>query len=149
MDPTTVRQVAEWTGGHVAGGARKDPVGPDVVIDSRKATPGSVFVAIPGERVDGHDYLGAARAAGAGVALVEHPVDDELAQVVVADTISGLSALARGVVADAVAASAVDADVTATAANGVTVLNAANARKATVAKTSQPARTPEVRNRRM
>ena len=112
MDPTTVRQVAEWTGGHVAGGARKDPVGPDVVIDSRKATPGSVFVAIPGERVDGHDYLGAARAAGAGVALVEHPVDDELAQVVVADTISGLSALARGVVADAVAAGLVVVGVT-------------------------------------
>lgn len=65
MDPTTVRQAAEWTGGHVAGGARKDPVGPDVVIDSRKATPGSVFVAIPGERVDGHDHLPPARPAPA------------------------------------------------------------------------------------
>ncbi len=32
------------------------PLGPDVVIDSRVATPGCVFVALPGERVDGHDF---------------------------------------------------------------------------------------------
>ena len=29
-----------------------------VVTDSRKAGPGSLFVCVPGERVDGHDYLG-------------------------------------------------------------------------------------------
>ena len=40
-------------------------VGPDVVTDNRAASPGALFVAIPGERVDGHDYAPAAVAAGA------------------------------------------------------------------------------------
>ena len=35
-------------------------VGPDVVIDNREATPGAIFVAIPGERVDGHTFAAAA-----------------------------------------------------------------------------------------
>jgi UDP-N-acetylmuramoyl-tripeptide--D-alanyl-D-alanine ligase len=30
----------------------------DASIDSRKVIPGSLFVALPGERVDGHDYVG-------------------------------------------------------------------------------------------
>ncbi|MHB8756870.1 MAG: Mur ligase domain-containing protein, partial [Bacillota bacterium] len=33
--------------------------------DSRRVRPGDLFVAIPGERVDGHTFLGAAAAAGA------------------------------------------------------------------------------------
>jgi UDP-N-acetylmuramoyl-tripeptide--D-alanyl-D-alanine ligase len=44
-------------------------------VDSRQAGPGDLFVALPGERVDGHDYVQAAFAAGAVVALVERPVD--------------------------------------------------------------------------
>ncbi len=43
----------------------------DVVVDSREATPGSVFVAIPGENVDGHDYIGDAIQRGAIVALAD------------------------------------------------------------------------------
>ena len=31
-------------------------VGPDVVIDTRKVTPGALFIALPGTRVDGHDF---------------------------------------------------------------------------------------------
>ena len=42
----------------------------EVVIDSREATPGSLFVALPGERVDGHDFLADAIARGARAALV-------------------------------------------------------------------------------
>jgi len=41
-----------------------------VVIDSREVTPGSLFVALHGERVDGHDFLSAAVARGARGALV-------------------------------------------------------------------------------
>ncbi|WP_167599216.1 UDP-N-acetylmuramoyl-tripeptide--D-alanyl-D-alanine ligase [Chlorobaculum sp. 24CR] len=44
-----------------------DPV---VVIDSRKAVEGSVFVALPGERTDGHRFVGAVFAAGAAWAVV-------------------------------------------------------------------------------
>jgi UDP-N-acetylmuramoyl-tripeptide--D-alanyl-D-alanine ligase len=42
----------------------------EAVIDSRKAIPGSLFVALPGERADGHDYVEAAFANGASFALV-------------------------------------------------------------------------------
>ena len=40
-----------------------------VTLDSRTVEPGDLFVAIAGERVDGHDFLGAAAAAGAVAAL--------------------------------------------------------------------------------
>lgn len=43
--------------------------------DSREAAPGSLFVAIPGERVDGHDFVSKALAQGATCALVERPGD--------------------------------------------------------------------------
>jgi UDP-N-acetylmuramoyl-tripeptide--D-alanyl-D-alanine ligase len=46
----------------------------DVVIDSRLAIPGSVFVALPGERVDGNDFIAAAFAKGAMAALVQKDV---------------------------------------------------------------------------
>ncbi|KPV52833.1 hypothetical protein SE17_13110, partial [Kouleothrix aurantiaca] len=42
----------------------------EAVIDSRLATPGSLFVALSGERVDGHNFLADAVARGATAALV-------------------------------------------------------------------------------
>jgi UDP-N-acetylmuramoyl-tripeptide--D-alanyl-D-alanine ligase len=42
----------------------------EAVVDSREATPGSLFVALRGEHVDGHDFLAAAVARGACGALV-------------------------------------------------------------------------------
>src|SRR6266508_2080346 len=43
---------------------------PEAVIDSRLATPGCLFVALRGEKVDGHDFLAEAVSRGAGAALV-------------------------------------------------------------------------------
>ena len=43
----------------------------DLVFDARDATPGAAFFAVPGARVDGHDYAAQAVSNGA-VALVEH-----------------------------------------------------------------------------
>ena len=40
-------------------------------IDSRQVTPDSLFVALPGEHVDGHDYVGEAFSRGACLALVK------------------------------------------------------------------------------
>ncbi len=42
----------------------------ETVIDSRLATPGSLFVALSGEKVDGHHFLANAVARGASAALV-------------------------------------------------------------------------------
>ena len=51
------------------------PVITEAVIDSRQVIPCSLFVAIPGERVDGHGFLIDAFNRGASFALVEHDVD--------------------------------------------------------------------------
>jgi UDP-N-acetylmuramoyl-tripeptide--D-alanyl-D-alanine ligase len=48
-----------------------------VVIDSREAIAGSLFVAFKGDRLDGHDYVSDAFDRGAIAALVEHDVQGE------------------------------------------------------------------------
>lgn len=68
-----------------------------VVIDSREVRPGSLFAALPGDRVDGHDYAERAVAAGAVAVLASRPVG--VPAVVVDDVVAALGALARAVVA--------------------------------------------------
>ena len=46
----------------------------DIVYDSRKAAPGTVFVALRGAFTDGHDYVQSAYLNGAAVFLTEHDV---------------------------------------------------------------------------
>jgi len=99
MERITVRTLAAITGGTPRDG--DDPhalVGPGVVLDSREASGGALFVALPGERVDGHAFVAAAAKAGAGAALVARPVDADLPQVVVDDSLAAFAALARSVV---------------------------------------------------
>jgi UDP-N-acetylmuramoyl-tripeptide--D-alanyl-D-alanine ligase len=57
-----------------------------VCSDSRQIRPGCLFVALRGERFDGHDFVAAAAASGAVAALVERPVDAALTQIVVRDS---------------------------------------------------------------
>lgn len=67
--------------------------GRDAAIDARKLAAGEVFVALAGERADGHAFVAQAEAAGAAAALVAHPVADvALPQFVLGD---GRAALAR------------------------------------------------------
>ena len=99
MEPITLAALAQATGGRLVRAADPDVlVGPGVVIDSRQATPGALFVAFAGERVDGHDYVDAAASGGAAAALVAREVDVDLPQVVVDSPVEGLSRLARVVV---------------------------------------------------
>lgn len=63
-------------------------------VDSRHTTPGSLFVALCGERVDGHDFVAQAVAAGAAAVMVERPVEVGVPQVVVRDSLRGLGDLA-------------------------------------------------------
>lgn len=65
------------------------------VIDTRKITPGNLFVALKGERVDGHDFLAQAREAGASAALVSETRDDPLPQLQVQDVRKAFAAIAR------------------------------------------------------
>jgi UDP-N-acetylmuramoyl-tripeptide--D-alanyl-D-alanine ligase len=50
----------------------------EAVIDSRKAIPGSLFVALAGEQTDGHRFIHAAFEKGAQVALIQQEVDPSL-----------------------------------------------------------------------
>jgi UDP-N-acetylmuramoyl-tripeptide--D-alanyl-D-alanine ligase len=86
--------IAVWTHGRLLGG---DTEITGVAIDTRKLRPGDLFVAIKGERVDGHDYLAEAAARGAVAALVTRKVDSALPQVLVDDTALALGDLASAV----------------------------------------------------
>src|SRR4029434_1080845 len=50
----------------------------EVRDDSRAVGPGDLFVALPGQTVDGHDFLRAAAERGARAAVVERDVPDSL-----------------------------------------------------------------------
>jgi UDP-N-acetylmuramoyl-tripeptide--D-alanyl-D-alanine ligase len=67
-----------------------------VTVDSRAVAAGDLFVALPGERVDGAHYVSAAAAAGAVAALSTRP-DPALACVVVPDPVHALGRLAAAV----------------------------------------------------
>lgn len=71
----TLQEIAEATGGRLADGA--DPqtvVSGSVEFDSRKISSGALFVALPGQRVDGHDFAETAIAAGAVAVLAAREV---------------------------------------------------------------------------
>lgn len=71
-----------------------------VVVDSRRAEPGSLFAAVDGAHVDGHDYLDAAAANGAVAALVTRPVPQApIPTLLVRDVPAALGDLAREVLA--------------------------------------------------
>ncbi|MCJ7709231.1 MAG: Mur ligase domain-containing protein, partial [Chloroflexi bacterium] len=72
-----------------------DVAGTDIVgltEDSRQVRAGTLFVAVPGFHVDGHDFVERAAAAGAAAAVVERPVPGtDLPQVVVGAARSALA----------------------------------------------------------
>jgi UDP-N-acetylmuramoyl-L-alanyl-D-glutamate--2,6-diaminopimelate ligase len=68
----------------VAAGAPVDGLSiAGLAYDSRAVTPGSLFVAVPGDHVDGHDYVADAARRGATIALVERRVDADVPQLIV------------------------------------------------------------------
>lgn len=46
----------------------------EAAVDSRQVIPGGLFVALPGERVDGHDFAADAFQRGASFALIQHEI---------------------------------------------------------------------------
>ncbi|WP_088288963.1 UDP-N-acetylmuramoyl-tripeptide--D-alanyl-D-alanine ligase [Kineosporia sp. A_224] len=97
MIPLTLAEVAAATGGRLVDGAAPDAVVTGgVVIDSRAVTAGDLFVAFPGERVDGHDYAPGAVAAGAVTVLATRSTG--VPAVLVDDAQTALGLLARAVV---------------------------------------------------
>ncbi|GAC1590847.1 MAG: UDP-N-acetylmuramoyl-L-alanyl-D-glutamate--2,6-diaminopimelate ligase [Candidatus Velthaea sp.] len=65
-----------------------------IVTDSRSARPGAMYVALRGERVDGHHFAHAAVEGGAAVIVADHEVAVDAPQIIVADTRVAVSRLA-------------------------------------------------------
>ncbi len=70
-------------------------------IDSRRVRGGEIFFALPGERVDGHDFVAQAAEQGAAAIVVHRPLpwpsNPTCAWIQVDDTFAGLHALCRAV----------------------------------------------------
>jgi len=64
--------------------------------DNRQVEPGDLFVCIPGENFDGHDFAAAAREKGAAAALVSREINVDIPQIKVPDTVLGLQKIAEG-----------------------------------------------------
>lgn len=94
MKELTLKQLAQWCGGTVLEQYQSVTV-TGIQHDSRNVRSGDLFVALAGERVDGHDYLDKARQAGAVAALVSRPVEDDLPQILVEDTLLAYGAIAK------------------------------------------------------
>ncbi|WP_370200162.1 UDP-N-acetylmuramoyl-tripeptide--D-alanyl-D-alanine ligase [Aeromicrobium sp.] len=94
MIPLSLAAIAQAVGGVVHGDGDVVVTGP-ATLDSRAVTPGGLFVALAGERVDGHDFVGAALQGGAVAVLASRPV--EAPAVVVDDVTDALGRLARHV----------------------------------------------------
>jgi UDP-N-acetylmuramoyl-tripeptide--D-alanyl-D-alanine ligase len=97
----TIPEVASALDGQLTGEPEEQPI-TSVVVDSRQVTPGSLFVALKGQKHDGHDFILDAFVRGARAALVEKvPAIAEgrlmtrpLPMVQVGDTLAGLQRLA-------------------------------------------------------
>jgi UDP-N-acetylmuramoyl-tripeptide--D-alanyl-D-alanine ligase len=83
--------LAQATGGVLHGEAAAFGA---VTTDTRALEPGALYVALRGERFDGHEFVPEARARGAAGALVARAASVALPQVVVADVLAGLTAFA-------------------------------------------------------
>lgn len=64
-------------------------------IDTRRLTRDVLFFALAGEKADGHAYVNKAAELGAAAAVVTHPVDSRLPQIVVADVEHALQRAAQ------------------------------------------------------
>jgi UDP-N-acetylmuramoyl-tripeptide--D-alanyl-D-alanine ligase len=95
MIPLTLAEIVSATGGVLHDGDPAAMVTGPVVIDSRLAESGSLFVAIKGEHTDGHGHAAAAVDSGATVVLAARPLG--VPTVVVQDPVAGLARLARAV----------------------------------------------------
>jgi UDP-N-acetylmuramoyl-L-alanyl-D-glutamate--2,6-diaminopimelate ligase len=67
----------------------------DITDDSRRVTPGALFIAVRGAAFDGHDYLDAAAAAGATACVVEDAARTQLPAIVVNDSRHAAAIAAR------------------------------------------------------
>lgn len=89
--------LAHWAGGELHG---EDLLVDTLTNDTRSLMPGSLYVALRGERFDGHDFAYDAAMRNAAALIVDHPVEVDVPQVVVADTQLALARIASNLQLD-------------------------------------------------
>ncbi len=90
MIPAQLSKLAQAIGARLAG----DDLSIEATTsDSRQCPPGSLFIAIRGDRFDGHDYAAAAVESGAIAVLVERELPLAVPQLIVDDTLKALGKL--------------------------------------------------------
>ena len=70
MTPYALQNLVDGAGAVVRGYLAPETVFTAIQRDARQAQPGDLFIALRGERFDGHEFVAAAAAAGAAAALV-------------------------------------------------------------------------------
>jgi UDP-N-acetylmuramoyl-tripeptide--D-alanyl-D-alanine ligase len=93
----TIDEIRAATGGTLAQAGKKKPFG-EIVTDSTKVVKGSIFVALKGERLDGHRFVADALRRGAACAIVHQKIQEATAGVTVVrvrDTLRALGDLAH------------------------------------------------------
>ncbi|WP_394616380.1 UDP-N-acetylmuramoyl-tripeptide--D-alanyl-D-alanine ligase [Lentzea sp. JNUCC 0626] len=75
MIALTLAEIAEIVGGRLHATDGSPVVTGTIEFDTRKVTEGGLFLALPGERVDGHDFAAQAVASGAAGVLAGREVD--------------------------------------------------------------------------
>ncbi|MBP7830496.1 MAG: UDP-N-acetylmuramoyl-tripeptide--D-alanyl-D-alanine ligase [Kiritimatiellae bacterium] len=95
MPLLSAKDLATWSGGAWEGAA--PPSARGVCADTRRLREGDLYVALAGPRFDGHDFIGAAFAAGASAVMAERaPVPAPGPVLRVGDTRKALGELAAG-----------------------------------------------------
>lgn len=102
----TAQEVREYVGGScLVPPSHEERVLTGISWDSREIAPDFVYVALPGARVDGHDFISQVLEAGAGCVLVSHAVPEDVlgqarekgaAVYLVSDTYASVTDLAKG-----------------------------------------------------
>jgi len=93
MKRTPLSLLAHWAGGELHG---PDAAVDAIVHDTRALQPGSLYLALRGERFDGHDFAADALARGAVALLVERLLDVDAPQVLVENSELALARIAAG-----------------------------------------------------
>lgn len=88
----SLREIEQYTGGKRFGADAQIEA---VTIDSRQIPQNALYVAIKGERFDGHDFCGAAVQNGAAALVTEHKIETDLPYVLVGNTRQALLDIAK------------------------------------------------------
>lgn len=95
MEKTKLKQIAAFCGANIP--ADDATVISGICKDTRFVKPGDLFLAIRGQKFDGHDFVCRAATLGASAVLVEHAVEDcAIPQLIVEDTVRALGEIACG-----------------------------------------------------